>query len=85
MEAHRLAAPFHSSMHSPAKTKMHRKRQGEGRPRESASGASAESARRELGLPLEKGSRKGYNDPAKVYWTYGHIDDPFSAAGSGFC
>ena len=26
-------APFHSSMHSPAKTKMHRKRQGEGRPR----------------------------------------------------
>ena len=39
------AAPFHSSMHSPAKTKMHRKRQGEGRPRESASGASAEALR----------------------------------------
>src|SRR3989344_7213172 len=27
------AAPFHSSMHSPAKTKMHGERQGEGRPR----------------------------------------------------
>ena len=42
---------------------MHRKRQGEGRLRNR--GASAESARREmLGLPLEIGSRKGYNDTA---------------------
>ena len=57
------AALFHFQCIPPAKTKMHGKRLGDGRPRESASGASTEALRgaRELSLLFEKSSRVGYD------------------------
>ena len=63
MEAHRPAAPFHSSMHSPAKTKMHRKRQGEGGPRVRERGERRGNPRRELGFRSKKVRAKDIMTP----------------------